>query len=128
MDGGKTWELLDSTNNVDATGRISGRDRRPAAATNYGATSFQIIVDPTPVKPPARVIVYLAGSDGDLAEHRQRAMPGQLHSLAGDATNIVLVGEQPLAPAISRSSYGAIEGDRRVHGRTCLPGVQHGSA
>src|SRR5207244_6312960 len=58
-DGGKNWRLLDSTNNVDASGNIlpindPGRDH-----LFVGTTGFKVIVDPK-LNTAGEVIVYLA--------------------------------------------------------------------
>jgi sugar lactone lactonase YvrE/subtilisin-like proprotein convertase family protein len=64
--GGATWTLLDSTNNVDAQGNLlainsAGRDHIFAA--NGGTTAFKIVVDPTPAPTsPNNAIVYVAFS------------------------------------------------------------------
>jgi large repetitive protein len=60
MDGGRTWVVLDSTNNFNAAGTTplaidsNQRDRR-----FFGSTGFKIVVDPT-ATPTGDVIVYMA--------------------------------------------------------------------
>ncbi len=51
MDGGKTWELLDSSNNPDPTA--------PGAVSFALTTGYQVIVDPT-AAPDGDVIAYMA--------------------------------------------------------------------
>ena len=81
LDGGKTWAILDSTNNTDQiaitnnTGNILPVDAPPPSAASgmvgrdrlfFGATGFKITVDPTPVATPGGgldYIVYMAVSD-----------------------------------------------------------------
>jgi subtilisin-like proprotein convertase family protein len=68
MDGGATWTLLDSTNNVDdprvGFGKltaINAASRDHVFAANGGTTSFNIAVDPTHAPTgPDDVIVYVA--------------------------------------------------------------------
>ena len=58
-DGGKTWKVLDSTNNVDVNGNVLPVASAQRNRTFFGATGFKIIVDPTPT-PQGEVVVYMA--------------------------------------------------------------------
>jgi subtilisin-like proprotein convertase family protein len=64
FDGGKTWELLDSTNN---TLPFAQRDHFFASAVGQaGTTTFKLIADPNPVQTdPSRIILFAAVSDVD---------------------------------------------------------------
>jgi len=73
-DGGQTWTLLDSTQNVDAAGNeLPGNAPRSGSSPFFrdhafvGDTTFKIVVDPTPL-PNGNIIVYaaLGGPTGGL--------------------------------------------------------------
>jgi subtilisin-like proprotein convertase family protein len=87
MDGGRTWALLDSSDNVDVNGNIlpindAGRDHVFA-----GTTSFRVIVDPK-ASPAGYVIVYVANSSGVWRSNDSGGHWSQV--LAGDATDVAL--------------------------------------
>jgi subtilisin-like proprotein convertase family protein len=87
-DGGATWQLLDSLNNVDANGTLLPFSQRTHDFVNK--TSFKILVDPTP-SPTGGVIVYAAfgGAGGGVYRSLDSGDTWQLMR-AGDATDIVL--------------------------------------
>ena len=58
MDGGKTWQLLDSTVNVDSSGNYLPLNSSARDHDFVGSTSYKIVVDPNPT-PAGNVIVYL---------------------------------------------------------------------
>ena len=60
-DGGKTWNLYDSTNNVDANGNLLPIESTAATAMFVGNTSFGVVVDPK-LTPTGQVIIYAAMS------------------------------------------------------------------
>jgi subtilisin-like proprotein convertase family protein len=114
MDGGKTWVVLDSTNNAD-TPTFGGNISPIAAATRdrafFGMTGFKIIVDPTAVNDTDHnVIVYLAGSQGvwrsvDTGRHWTQMR-------AGNATDIVLgAGSAALGNGNLQILYAAFRGE-----------------
>ncbi len=85
MDGGQTWELLDSTDNT-----LPFAERNHLFADNGGTLSFQIVVDPTPTV-SGGVIVYAAisGNNGGI----WRSIDSGMHwtnMLPGQATSVVL--------------------------------------
>ncbi len=89
-DGGQTWNLADSTDNVDASGNFlpinsSSRDR-----VFVGDTSFSVVVDPEPT-PSGGVIIYAAMS-GPTGGIWRSENTGQTWTqmLAGQATDVVL--------------------------------------
>ena len=63
MDGGKTWRLLDSTVNVDATGNVLPVSSPLRDHKFLGVTSFKVIVDPV-AEANGDVIVYAAMGNG----------------------------------------------------------------
>src|SRR5262249_12676260 len=63
MDGGATWELLDSRTNVDSTGAVLPANSPSRDHALFGTTAFKIVVDPHP-SPTGGVIVYAALSGG----------------------------------------------------------------
>src|SRR6185312_6514352 len=92
MDGGKTWKILDSTDNVDANGAIlpitdSGRDH-----IFVGATGYKIIVDPTRGK-DGGIILYMALSGNSEQDGVWRSLDGGnswVRIQFGQATDVVL--------------------------------------
>ncbi len=58
MDGGQTWQLLDSTVNVDSAGNYLPLSSVLRDHAFVGSTSYKIAVDPNPT-PAGNVIVYL---------------------------------------------------------------------
>ena len=92
QDGGATWTLADSTNNVDASGNIlpiasASRDR-----VFVGDSSYAVTVDPTPG--PQGVIIYaaLSGPTGGIWRSLNTGQSWQL-MLSGQATSVVLAPE-----------------------------------
>src|SRR6185312_130844 len=116
MDGGKTWVVLDSTNNTSSpangTGSITSiddsvhRDRK-----FFNVTGFKIVVDPTPVNDADNdVIVYMATGSGVWRSNDTGRHLTQMQ--AGTATDIVLAeGSSATAGTPNRQIlYAAIEG------------------
>ena len=106
MDGGATWTLLDSTVNVDdprnGFGAITAINSSTRDHIFAGATSFKIVVDPTPAPTgPNDVVVYAAmstpggqGAGGlwrslDSGNHWQRMSDPTIEGT--DCTDVVLV-------------------------------------
>ena len=89
-DGGATWDLYDSTRNVDASGNLlpinsSGRDR-----VFVGSTAFKVEVDPR-LTPDGEVIIYaaLSGRNGGIWRSVDTGKTWQLMR-SGQATDLVL--------------------------------------
>ena len=85
MDGGQTWELLDSTDNT-----LPFAQRNHLFSENGGTLSFQIVVDPTATL-SGGVIIYaaLSGNNGGI----WRSIDSGMHwtnMLPGQATSVVL--------------------------------------
>jgi subtilisin-like proprotein convertase family protein len=90
MDGGMTWDVLDSTTNIDGNGAIL-----PMSSTNrnhafVGSTSFKVVVDPTPL-PNGKIAVYaaLSGSNGGIWRSVDSG-DTWFRIRAGNATDVVL--------------------------------------
>jgi len=109
MDGGRSWRLLDSTVNVDASGNVLATTTGPRPRVP-NVTSFKVIVDPWPGQRGGR---YAAMGTGIW---RSTDSGGHWTLLqAGVASDIVLSAAAPAstATATRRATwilYGAIEG------------------
>ncbi len=89
-DGGATWNLADSTNNVDASGNFLPINSPNRDRDFVGDTSFNVVVDPEPT-PNGGVIIYAAMS-GPTGGIWRSENTGQTWTqvLAGQATDVVL--------------------------------------
>ena len=68
QDGGATWNLYDSSNNVDSSGNLLPiSSRRTRDRTFIGMTSYKVVVDPQ-LTPTGQVIIYAAmsGTNGGI--------------------------------------------------------------
>ncbi len=63
MDGGATWQVLDSSSNVDASGNLLPIDSPQRDHVMVGFASYKIVADPHPT-PSGGVVVYAATSKG----------------------------------------------------------------
>ena len=78
MNGGQTWNLYDSTDNVDANGNVLPIDSPNRDRMFIGMTAFKVVVDPQ-LTPKGQVIIYAAMSGRPTAASggaRYRARPG----------------------------------------------------
>lgn len=106
MDGGSTWTLLDSRQNVDASGNplpmnSPARDHlfsNRAAGATY---AYKIVVDPRPT-PSGQIIVYaaLGGANGGLWRSLDSGDTWQ-NMRAGECTDVVLDPNSGVINAIS---------------------------
>jgi subtilisin-like proprotein convertase family protein len=89
IDGGATWTLLDSTNNVDAAGNVLPMNSPQRDHIFVGTTSFKVLVDPRPT-PSGNVIVYaaLSGTNGGIWKSSDSGNHWSLMR-AGQATDVV---------------------------------------
>ena len=89
-DGGATWNLYDSTDNVDAAGNLLPIDSPQRDRKFVGDTAYAVVVNPEPT-PSGGVIIYaaLSGPTGGIWRSENT---GQTWSqvLAGQATSVVL--------------------------------------
>ena len=94
MDGGRTWRVLDSTVNTDATGAVLPISSPLRDHIFVGMTSFKVIVDPKP-ETNGQFIVYaaLSGTNGGIWRSLDAGGHWQLIQ-AGNASDVVLVSQQ----------------------------------
>ncbi len=89
-DGGATWNVYDSTDNVDASGNLLPIDSAARDREFVGDTAYQVTVDPQPT-PSGGVIIYaaLSGPTGGIWRSEDT---GQTWTqvLSGNATAVVL--------------------------------------
>ncbi|HKI38793.1 MAG TPA: proprotein convertase P-domain-containing protein, partial [Gemmataceae bacterium] len=107
MDGGRTWEVLDSSTNVDAAGNILPISSASRDHKFVGSTAFKVVVDPKPA-PTGQVIVYAALSSGvwrsvDTGQHWTLMQ-------AGDASDVVLAAGSAGSTGNLQILYAAVEG------------------
>ncbi|MFO0926215.1 MAG: Ig-like domain repeat protein [Gemmataceae bacterium] len=107
LDGGRTWRVLDSTNNADASGEIlpiSDSRRNHLFAGQY---AYKVIVDPTPLQ-NGEVAVYAAMSNGIWRSLDTGKTWFRLQS--GEATDVVLASGSANDKGNLQILYGAIRG------------------
>ncbi|MBL8865622.1 MAG: proprotein convertase P-domain-containing protein, partial [Planctomycetia bacterium] len=114
MDGGRSWKVLDSTNNADVNGVILPIDDPSRDHRFVGSTGFRIIVDPN-VTPTGEVIVYMAVSGNNGGIYRS-INTGRSWSLirSGNASDVVLsLGSIPRSGTSKNAEilYGAFQGE-----------------
>jgi subtilisin-like proprotein convertase family protein len=92
MDGGKTWQVLDSSTNVDSSGNIVKIADPIRDHLFVGATGYKIVVDPNRGK-DGGVILYMALSGNANQNGLWRSLDGGnswFRIQAGNATDVVL--------------------------------------
>ena len=111
-DGGATWNLYDSTDNVDSSGNVlpissASRDRE-----FVGNTSYKVIVDPKPT-PSGQVIIYAAmsGPNGGIWRSEDTGKTWKL-MLSGQATDVVLDPESGIVLNPDTNTY--VQGNLQV--------------
>ncbi|OWK40279.1 proprotein convertase P-domain-containing protein [Fimbriiglobus ruber] len=117
LDGGRTWTVLDSSNNADATDPTGLAVSAISASTRdhvfNGGFGYKIIVDPT-LTASGNAIVYLAGGLGATAEIGVwRSTDSGLHWTqiqGGIATDIVLAAGSAGTGGQLTTLYAAFEG------------------
>ena len=89
-DGGATWNLYDSSVNVDANGNLLPIDSPLRDRMFVGATSFKVVVDPTQTL-DGGVVIYaaLSGNHGGIWRSLDTGAHWQLMR-GGQATDVVL--------------------------------------
>ena len=118
-DGGTTWNLLDSTDNVDSNGNFLPIDSASRNREFVGMTVNKVVVDPK-LTPTGQVIIYAAmsGTNGGIWRSEDTGKTWQL-MLAGNATDVVLDPDSgvPLNPDFEPRHNGQSSGCLRRHGR-----------
>jgi subtilisin-like proprotein convertase family protein len=110
LDGGRTWQVLDSTTNVDSAGNVVlMSDQNTRDHLFVGSTGFKIVVDPTPGK-DGGVIVYMALSGSAAQNGIWRSLNGGntwTRVQAGNATDVVLAAgsANPTDPATGKTVF-----------------------
>ncbi len=110
-DGGATWNLYDSTNNVDSSGNPLPISSTQRDRIFVGNTSFKVVVDPK-LTPNGQVIIYAAmsGAHGGIWRSEDTGNTWQL-MLPGQATDVVLDPNSgtTLSPDSSLASAGNLQ-------------------
>ena len=118
-DGGATWNLMDSTDNVDSSGNILPIESASRNREFVGSTSFKVVVDPQ-LTPSGQAIIYaaLSGTNGgiwrseDTGKTWQNMLPGQATDVVLDpeSGNILNPDTDTLVQGNLQVVYGAIRG------------------
>ena len=110
-DGGKTWNLLDSTDNVDSSGNYLPIDSASRNREFVGMIIQKVVVDPE-TTPNGQVIIYAAvtGVNGGIWRSEDTGKTWTL-MLAGQASDVLLNPDSgvPLNPALSSSVTGNLQ-------------------
>ena len=131
MDGGKTWHVLDSTDNVDASGNLTSISDPSRDHIFDGTIGFKVIVDPTP-ETDGNVILYMAiadtGANGGIYRSLDSGNTWQ-RIQAGNATDVVLGAGSADSSGHLQVLYGSIEAlPLFINGSTSTGGVYFTSA
>ncbi len=89
-DGGATWNLYDSSSNVDASGNLLPIESAARNREFIGMTANKVVVDPK-LTPSGQVIIYAAmsGTNGGIWRSEDTGKTWML-MLAGNATDVIL--------------------------------------
>jgi subtilisin-like proprotein convertase family protein len=111
-DGGTTWNLLDSTDNVDSNGNFLPIDSASRNREFVGMTVNKVVVDPK-LTPTGQVIIYAAmsGTNGGIWRSEDTGKTWEL-MLAGNATDVVL--DQDSAIPLNPDSDPAPNGNLQI--------------
>jgi subtilisin-like proprotein convertase family protein len=110
--GGQTWNLYDSTDNVDSSGNLLPIESPSRDREFVGDSAFAVTVDPQPT-PTGQVIIYaaLSGPTGGIWRSENTGATWQL-MLSGQATSVVLDPESGLVLNAATGTY--VEGNLQV--------------
>ena len=77
QDGGATWNLYDSTDNVDSSGNLLPIESTSRDREFIGMTAYKVAVDPQ-LSPTGQVIIYAAmsGTNGGIWRSEDTGRPG----------------------------------------------------
>jgi len=110
-DGGATWNLYDSTDNVDSSGNLLPIDSPLRNREFVGTTSYKVVVD-SKLTPNGQVIIYaaLSGTNGGIWRSEDTGNTWQL-MLPGQATDVVLNPDSGvvLNPSLGVSATGNLQ-------------------
>ena len=110
-DGGATWNLLDSTDNVDSSGNYLSIDSASRDREFTGMTVNKVVVDPK-LTPLGQVIIYAAvtGVNGGIWRSEDTGKTWQ-QMLAGQATDVLLNPDSgiPLNPDLNPGATGNLQ-------------------
>ena len=121
LDGGQTWEVLDSTNNLFPSTDGNPNDGLPFLMSSSsrdhifdGLVGYQVVVDPTPL-PGGGIAVYAAfsGPAGDPAAGVWQSLDGGAdwtQMQAGNATSVVLEPGSTNANGNLETLFAGIQG------------------
>jgi len=111
MDGGTTWNLYDSTTNVDSSGNLLPIDSASRNREFVGVTANKVVVDPK-LTPTGQVIIYAAmsGSNGGIWRSEDTGQTWEL-MLAGNATDVALNPDSGVIvnPDTDVATYGNLQ-------------------
>ena len=110
--GGTTWTLLDSSDNVDSSGNFLPIDSASRNREFVGMTVNKVVVDPK-LTPTGQVIIYAAmsGTNGGIWRSEDTGKTWQL-MLAGNATDVVL--DQDSALPLNPDSNPGVNGNLQI--------------
>ena len=110
-DGGTTWNLLDSTDNVDSSGNYLPIDSASRNREFTGMTVNKVAVDPT-LTPNGQVIIYAAvtGVNGGIWRSEDTGKTWVL-MLAGQASDVLLNPDSgiPINPVLNPGATGNLQ-------------------
>ena len=111
MDGGATWNLYDSSTNVDSSGNLLPIESASRDREFIGMTAYKVVVDPQ-LTPTGQVIIYAAmsGTNGGIWRSEDTGQSWSL-MLAGNATDVALNPDSGtvLDPATSTETQGNLQ-------------------
>ena len=110
-DGGTTWNLLDSSDNVDSSGNYLPIDSASRNREFVGMIVSKVVVDPK-LTPTGQVIIYAAttGPNGGIWRSEDTGRTWTL-MLAGNATDVLLNPDSgiPLNPDLGTGATGNLQ-------------------
>jgi subtilisin-like proprotein convertase family protein len=111
-DGGATWNLDDSTVNVDASGNPLPIESTARDRAFVGTTAYKVVVDPK-LTPNGQAIIYaaLSGPNGGIWRTENSGQTW-LNVLAGQATDVVLDADS--GTVIIPDSDTAVQGNLQI--------------
>ena len=111
-DGGATWNLYDSTDNVDSSGNVLPISSASRDRVFVGDSAFEVTVDPK-ATPSGQVIIYaaLSGPTGGIWRSENTGQTWQL-MMSGQATSVVL--DQESGTVLDPDTNTEVQGNLQV--------------